>query len=278
MMRVAAVQMTSTEDRTLNLKKAIDWIEEAVQHKADLIAFPEHFSYLTMDNNPIPFTESTHGELVSSFCSLAQKFSIHILLGSFAEKINASSKTYNTSVFIDSTGIVLGSYRKIHLFDYQGRSGQVYHESHLVVPGDRPVIFDTNFGKVGIAICYDLRFPELFRQLALRGARILFLPSAFTMNTGKDHWEILLRARAIENQVYIVAPNQWGLHSEGRESYGNSMILDPWGRMLACADDLEGVIYADLDFDYLDEVRSKLPALHHIQETLFPESLGRAVL
>ncbi len=277
-MRVAAVQMTSTEDRTLNLKKAIGWIEEAVQHKADLIAFPEHFSYLTMDDHPIPFTESTHGELVSSFCSLAQKFSIPILLGSFAEKISGSSKTYNTSVFIDSTGKVLGSYRKMHLFDYQEKSDRVYRESHLVVAGDRPVILDTSFGKIGIAICYDLRFPELFRHLALRGARVLLLPSAFTMNTGKDHWEVLLRARAIENQVYIVAPNQWGFHSEGRESYGNSMIVDPWGKILARADVIEEVIYADLDFDYLDKIRSKLPALHHIQDTLFPQSLGRAVL
>ncbi len=277
-MRVAAVQMTSTGDREQNLKKAEDWIEEAVQNEANLIAFPEHFSYLTMDDKPIPFTESTHGELVSSFCSLAQKFNIHILLGSFAEKINGSSKSYNTSVFIESTGKVLGCYRKIHLFDYKQKSGKVYHESRLIESGDRPVILNTNFGKAGLSICYDLRFPELFRQLALRGARVIFLPSAFTRNTGKDHWEILLRARAIENQCFIVAPNQWGFHSDGRESYGNSMIVGPWGGILARAGDKEEVIYANLDFDHLDEVRSKLPALRHIQESLFPESLGRVVL
>ncbi len=268
-MLIAVVQMTSTEDRKLNIEKAVHYIEEAANRGAQIVALPEHFSYMKIEGSPYPFAEKIDGELITTISKSAKKNNIYILAGSFPETIEASEKTYNTTVFINPQGDPIGIYRKIHLFDYNVTSQKSLMESRLVEGGTEAVLVDTEFGKIGLTICYDLRFPELFRNLALRGAKIVFMPSAFLLNTGKDHWQVLLRARAIENQLYIAAPNQFGKHAENRISYGHSMIVSPWGTPIAIAQDKEELIAAEVDFHYLEEIRQKLPCLGHTQDFLF---------
>ncbi|MDH4128447.1 MAG: carbon-nitrogen hydrolase family protein [Spirochaetota bacterium] len=269
-MLIAAIQLNSTEDRISNIRKTVYYIEEAVKNKAQLIALPENFAYLKIEGEAYPFLESFEGELIMTLRGLARQHRVYILTGSFPESIDGTNKTYNTSIMLNSNGEIIGHYRKIHLFNYGINTDTSYQESNYVKPGTETSVIDTEWCKVGITICYDLRFPELYRVLALKGAKIIFVPSAFTMSTGKDHWEVLLKARAIENQVYIVAPNQFGKHSENRVSYGHSMIVGPWGTPVAQAQDREEIIYANIDFDYLEKVRQKLPSLNHIQNSLFP--------
>ncbi len=268
-MNVSVIQMTSTEDRAKNISKAYSLIKKAVTEGAKIVALPENFSYLKLEGKPCPFPEHIDGELVTDLYRLAKKYSIYIICGSFAEIIKNSNKVYNTCVVIDPAGKVISTYRKIHLFDYSINTSSALNESKVVEPGNKVVTFNINGIKAGLAICYDLRFSELFRVLALEGIKILFIPSAFTTATGKDHWEVLIRARAIENQIYVVAPNQYGKHSEGRYSYGHSMIVGPWGHTLAIAQDKECVITANIDLDYLDKVRDKLPCLSHTKNFLF---------
>ena len=262
-MRIALAQMTSTDDREANLRKVKDFALTAANQNAQLLALPENFSYLRREGEPYPFKESLDGELMDFLRSLALKHKLYILAGSFPEQIENSDKTYNTSVMLSSEGETLAVYRKIHLFDVELDEKNSFQESSLVEAGSRSVTVNTPWGCFGMAICYDLRFPELFRTLTERGATLIFIPSAFVDKTGAKHWEVLLRARAIENQVYIAAPDQFGRHSPTRISYGDSMLVDPWGAVIARAKDREELITCDIDFSYLDEVRKKLPALKH---------------
>lgn len=268
-MRAAVIQVTSNDDKKANLKKCLDLLDEAINNKADFIALPENFAYLKMEGEAFPFSESLDGEILSRFSQIAKEKKVYILAGSIPEKIEGSEKTYNTSVLFNRSGEKIAQYRKIHLFDVAFSENKVYKESRLVESGKELSIAETEFGKIGLTICYDLRFPELFRQLTFLGSNVIVIPSAFTVNTGKDHWEVLLRARAIENQIYIIAPDQFGKHSDRRSSYGNSMIIDPWGKVLSRAYDKECVIYADLDFEYQNSIRKKLPVLTHVQKGLF---------
>jgi predicted amidohydrolase len=194
---------------------------------------------------------------------LARESGLYILAGSFLEEIPENAKVYNTSLLFNPDGTVGSCYRKIHLFDVDIEMGVSARESATRQAGDAPVVAETELCPIGLTVCYDVRFPELYRGLARRGAQVILVPSAFTALTGEAHWEVLLRARAIENQVYIIAPNQIGKNPKSFATYGNSMIVDPWGRVIARASDAAGIIYAEIDLDYLARVRKELPALTH---------------
>jgi len=263
--RVALVQMTSTADLSANLESARRAVISAVEQGAEFIALPENFAFLRREGNPIPCAQGLDGEIVGSVRELARQHRVPILAGTFAEAIEADERAYNTSVLISATGAIEAVYRKIHLFDVDltESGGGVFVESSFIAPGKDVVVASTDFGKIGLSVCYDLRFPELYREMAARGARWITVPSAFAPQTGKDHWEVLLRARAIENQAFVLAPAQCGRHSHDRASYGHSLIIDPWGEILARAADEPAVIVADCDTAAMDRVRSSLPALRH---------------
>jgi predicted amidohydrolase len=263
-MRVALVQMTSTDRLSENLESARRAVEEAAKRGAEFIALPENFAFLRREGNPIPCSQGLDGEIVETVRELAGRHRVPILAGTFAEAIEGDQRVYNTSALISETGQIAAVYRKIHLFDVDlGESGGVFRESAFTAPGEEVVVADTAFGKVGLSVCYDVRFPELYRELAARGADWITLPSAFAPETGKVHWEVLLRARAIENQAFVLAPAQCGRHSPDRASHGHSLIVDPWGRILAEAGDEPTIVVADCDPQELKRVRAHLPALRH---------------
>jgi predicted amidohydrolase len=258
----AVVQMTSTEDVPRNLERAADLVGRAARRGAGLVALPENFGFLS-EREAAPPAESLSepGPLISFGKAAARERAIYLLLGSVPER-GPEGKVYNTSVLIDPAGEVAAAYRKIHLFDVTV-GGKEYRESARVAPGSAPVLAEAPFGKIGLSVCYDLRFPELYRALSAAGALLLAVPAAFTLMTGKDHWEPLLRARAIENQCFVLAPAQTGKHGAWRMSYGHSLIADPWGAVLACAPEGEGYAVAELDFAAQARVRAELPALRH---------------
>jgi deaminated glutathione amidase len=264
-MRVALVQTTSTEDVAANLRAASQGIEEAAERGASLIALPENFAFLRRDDAPIPCAQGLDGEIVGCLRDLARRLRVRILGGSFPETGGSGGRVFNTSVLISPAGEIEAVYRKIHLFDVDlvASGGAVYRESARVAPGDQVVVAKTPEAVIGLSVCYDLRFPELYRALAARGAQLLMVPSAFTRETGKDHWEVLLRARAIENQAFVLAPAQCGRHSETRASHGRSLVVDPWGLVLAQGGDRPCVVVADCDLAELARVRASLPALQH---------------
>jgi predicted amidohydrolase len=264
-MWVAAVQLNSTPDMEHNLTRARALIQEAAGRGVELIALPEHFAYLGPEDENPPSAQPLDGPLVGEFRELARKLKVFLLLGSFPELAPGEALPFNTSVLLSPQGEILATYRKMHLFDVDLDKGPRYRESQFIQAGTEPAVAPlpgTPF-TAGLAICYDLRFPELFRALSAQGADLLLLPAAFTLATGRDHWEVLVRARAMENQAYVIAPAQWGQHSPGRRSYGRALIVDPWGLILAQAPDGEGVIYARLDHDRLQRLRRELPCLNH---------------
>lgn len=254
-MRVAAVQMSSGADREQNLVRAEQLIREAVRQGAELVSLPEHFSCLVPETERPGQAQPIPGPTTGFLTSLSQELGIYLHAGSLLEQAGVPGKCYNTGVVCGPAGDILATYRKIHLFDVTV-GGQGYCESDTTLAGDEVVAVPTSLARLGLSICYDLRFPWLYRRLAMAGAEIIFVPAAFTMYTGKDHWEILVRARAIENQVYVVAAAQFG-----SRYFGHSMIVDPWGTPLAVAQERETVVVADLDLAWLEKVRSDLPAL-----------------
>lgn len=263
-MIAAVVQMTSGADPEVNLDKAAHWIERAALAGAELIALPENFPLMREehDTGPNPFAQDLEGRVTGLLRNLARRHRAVIAGGTFPERIAGDARVYNTSVVIDSDGEICGVYRKIHLFDVDLPDASLC-ESRTVAPGTELVVADSSIGPIGLSICYDVRFPELYRRLAARGARVLLVPSAFTVPTGRDHWEVLLRARAIENQAFVLAAAQYGEHNTTRRSYGRSLIVDPWGTVLAMAADGEGMALAELEFRRLEDIRARLPALKH---------------
>ncbi len=256
--------MQPRDKKQHNLSRAEALLDVAIEKGAKLVALPELFNFfgepqLLWENaEPIP------GPTVNMLCAKAEKSRVYILGGSLAESVNKAGKVFNTSVLIDPLGNIIAKYRKIHLFDVELDKRVSVKESDTFEPGNELVTAETEYGTVGLTICYDLRFPELYRGLTLKGAKIIFVPAAFMLATGKNHWEPLLRARAIENQVFIIAPGEIGpVPGTSMYTYGRSVIIDPWGTILAQASDSEGVITAELDFDYLLKVRKKLPSLAH---------------
>jgi len=270
----AAVQMTSGSDEAANWENARRLIERAAAQGARLVATPENTPYLGPHDQKVARAEALDGPTVGRFAELARRLGIHLLLGSFAERSDEPSRCYNTSVLLGAAGEVLAVYRKLHLFDVDVPGGVRFAESATCKPGelggpadpDRGlVVAETPVGRLGLTICYDLRFAELYRRLADLGADLLAVPSAFTLATGKDHWEPLLRARAIENQCYVLAPAQHGRHDDGglRESYGHAMIVDPWGLPVAVASDGPGLALAEIDLERVARVRRAIPVRQH---------------
>ncbi|MGH7856669.1 MAG: carbon-nitrogen hydrolase family protein, partial [Candidatus Binatia bacterium] len=245
--------------------KAERLIREAARRGAELAVLPEVFSWRgsRRDEAASGAGESIPGPTTERLAAIARELRIHLQSGSILERIDGEPRCYNTALLFSPNGEILARYRKIHLFDVQ-IPGQVdARESEIRKPGENAVVAETALGKIGLSVCYDLRFPELYRALSKDGAEILCIPSAFTFPTGAAHWEPLIRARAIENQAYVIAPNQYGTSPHGHRDYGSSMIVDPWGTVVARASDGEGVITAELDLEYLAKVRKELPCLRH---------------
>jgi len=260
-MRVAVCQLNARDDREANLATARDLLERAADAGADLAVLPEYTDYLGRAAG-LPEPEPVDGEYGRFFAKAARELSMWVHAGSFHEAGPDPAHTYNTSIVFDRSGAPAAVYRKIHLYDVEIPGRVSYHESATVAPGDAPTTVPVDGVPVGLSICYDLRFPELYRSLAVHGgARVLVVPAAFMLHTGRDHWEVLLRARAIENQCYVLAAAQIGDHDPGRTCYGRSMVIDPWGLVLAQAPDTVGVTVADLDLDRLDTIRAELPSL-----------------
>jgi predicted amidohydrolase len=263
---VAAVcQMRSTADGAGNLRQAEELVRAAAARGATFVATPENTNYLGPHVEKVRLAETLDGPTCALFSRLARELSIHLLLGSFNEKSSVKERCSNSSVLFGPDGVRLAVYRKMHLFDVDVPDGVSFRESATVAPGADIVVAETPFGAVGLSICYDLRFGELYRALVARGAALLTIPSAFTATTGKAHWEILVRARAIESQAFVVAPGQVGEHGDSglRESHGHSLIVDPWGRILAEAPDGIGVAVAELDLAEVDRVRAAIPMAAH---------------
>ncbi|WP_425614514.1 carbon-nitrogen hydrolase family protein [Anatilimnocola sp. NA78] len=261
-LRVAAVQMSSSLDKAKNLAEAERLVRQAAKDGAELIVLPELFNLYGDLSRAAAEAELLASYTVQLLTQLATELQIYLVGGSFAEAGPEGGRAYNTSLTIDPAGNTVAFYRKMHLFNVDLGEALRVCESDNLAPGTEVVCAKTKIGQLGIGICYDLRFPELFREQARRGMEILCVPSAFTLRTGRDHWELLVRARAVENQCYVIAANQVGEHAPNSWSYGHSLIVDPWGRVLTQAGgDNAEVIYADLTNEVLLDVRRKLPAL-----------------
>ncbi len=266
-MDVSLVQLRSTREVDENLATCRRLADRALERGTDWILFPENAPFLGSDGEKIEVAEPLDGPIVDHFRRIAAEGEVWVTLGSFPERIDGEERTYNTQVAIDPSGEIAEVYRKIHLFDVDVEGGRSFRESDHVKGGSGTVCLDLEHDheqyRTGLTICYDLRFPELYRALAADGATVVTVPSAFTLQTGRDHWHPLLQARAIENQCWVLAPNQWGHHFGRRSSYGHSAVYDPWGRRVACASDRETVVHATIDAAYLEEVRTKMPCLEH---------------
>ncbi len=250
---MGAVQMTSTADRAKNLDVALRLVNEAADLGAKLVGLPENFAYMGPEEGRLAGAETLEGPTLGAIREVAKRRGIFVVAGSIAEKSPNAKMTANTSAIVADDGSIVAAYRKIHLFDVNIPDGARYAESEVVVPGDKVVVAPTALGRIGLTVCYDLRFPD----------EVLTIPSAFTLFTGKDHWEVLVRARAVENLAYVMAPAQVGRHSSTRQTFGNAMIVDPWGVVLARCPDGEGVCVAPFSRARLERVRAELPALKH---------------
>ena len=259
---IAAVcQMRSGEDVAKNLMSAETLVRDAARAGATFVSLPECMVFLRAEGESAPESQSIAGPWAKQFADLARELKVTILMGSFPETADEAARPYNTILLFGPDGQRIATYRKMHLFDIDMPGLEHLKESKAISAGTELVVVEAGFAKLGLSICYDLRFPELYRALSAQGAEVLLVPSAFTDRTGKDHWEVLLRARAIENLCYVLAPAQWGRHSKNRASYGHAMIVDPWGMIVAQVPDGEGVALAVLDFDRLHRLRAELPAL-----------------
>ncbi len=264
-MRVGLCQMNAGDDTAANRHVAGELLGEAADGGADLVALPELWPYLGPSDRHAEVAEPVPGPTSEWLAGVAAERRIWVLGGSIFEA--AGGRIYNTSLLFDREGRQAARYRKIHLFDVDLPGQPPIRESDTFAAGEEVVTAETEFCRVGLSICYDVRFPELYRALAARGAEVLLVPSFFTYETGVHHWEVLLRARAIENQAFVIAPSQWGTWGrpgDNRRSFGNSLVADPWGRVLARApEEGTGVTFADLDFGELRRIRERLPALRH---------------
>ena len=267
-MKVACVQMNSRADKAANVATAADLVRRAAAAGARLVVLPETWTYKGGRDGLAAAAEPVDGSSNALLAGLAAELGVYVLAGSIYETSDRPDRFFNTSVLFDPTGAPLAVYRKIHLFDAVA-GAKVYRESDDLLAGETLVSAAVDGVTVGLTICYDLRFPELYRALALRGARVLLVPAAFTEATGRDHWEVLLRARAIENGCFVVAAGQWGAHDGDRVCHGRSMIVDPWGIVLAVAADGVGLCVADLDMGAVDRVREQLPVLDHQRGGLY---------
>jgi deaminated glutathione amidase len=271
---VAAIQMTSGADVTTNLARAGELVRKAVERGARLVVLPENVALMGAEDAKL--THAEHFEPlkpptgpIGKFASeLSRELGVCVIWGGVPETAE-SNRVYNTSACYDVYGNLSARYRKIHLFDVALPDGTTHTESRSVAPGDECIAVDTPAGRVGMSICYDIRFPELYRRLVTLGARVITVPAAFTVRTGRDHWHVLLRARAIESQCYVIAAAQWGSHGGGRTTYGHALIVDPWGTILSECHDGEGFALAEVLPSRIDAIRTSLPSLAHRRLTEF---------
>jgi nitrilase len=266
-MIVSAVQMNSTADLGRNLETAERWLRAAAAAGAKLAALPENFAFMgAHETDKLPLAEPDgDGRIQNFLASLARELKLWIVAGTVPLAVDGdSSRVWPACLVYDERGERAARYDKIHLFDVEVPGGERYRESATMARGAvTPVVVDTPVGRLGLSICYDLRFPELYRALMEAGAELLCIPAAFTHRTGEAHWDALLRARAIENQCYVIAPAQYGTHASGRRTWGHSRIIDPWGGVLGCRGDDEGLVSAQIDLQRLREQRASFPVLSH---------------
>lgn len=255
--------MRSGEDKSANLSAAGRLVAQAATAGAKLVVLPEMFACCGRWPVMLEQAEPVPGPTSRALAELARRHAIVLVAGSFCEQASVPGRAYNACLVLGPDGALLAHYRKIHLFDVALEGQPAFRESDWLLPGEAVVVADTPLGKLGIAICYDLRFGGLFERLGGAGAEVLCVPAAFTATTGRDHWELLVRARAVEQQAYVVAANQVGRHSETWTTYGHSLIVDPWGRVLADAGDEEGIVVAEIDAERIFETRARVPALAH---------------
>jgi predicted amidohydrolase len=265
-LRVAAVQLQSQDDVLENLGVCRKLVAEAGREGARLVVLPENFAYFGPDEarqNSAERVADASRPIQSALAEMARTNGVFLVAGGYPEASSDPARPFNTALVYGPDGALLSSYRKIHLFDVALQDGTTLSESSGTSPGEALVCFDIGRFRIGLSICYDLRFPELYRALVAQGASVLLVPAAFTLHTGKDHWHTLLRARAIESQAFVVAAAQWGKHPQGRSTYGHSLVVDPWGTVIAEASDRVGVVSATLDLSYLERVRAAVPCLSH---------------
>ncbi|MDD2760087.1 MAG: carbon-nitrogen hydrolase family protein [Methylomonas sp.] len=262
----AAIQMASGPQVNANLLEAEKLIAEAAKDGAKLVALPENFAIMGMNEyDKVHVREIDGAGPIQDFlAAVAKKYGVWVIGGTMPMTAEADNKVRAACLVYDEQGKRVARYDKMHLFDVSvPDSAEEYRESDSVEAGDELCVIDSPFGRIGLAVCYDLRFPEFFRPMTRQGLDLIVIPSAFTAKTGAAHWEVLLRARAIENLCYVIAPNQGGFHVNGRQTYGHSMIVDPWGVVLDCYKTGPGVVYADIDKDRLQKTRAAFPALEH---------------
>jgi predicted amidohydrolase len=260
-LNVAIIQMNSRDDKRANIATALDLIDRAAATGARLVALPEVWPYLGPDDVVRDQAETIPGPITDVLAQRARRHGIYIHGGSIYESRPGDPGMYNTTFVLDPMGEIIARYSKIHMYDVVLDGVAEYQESATVTPGDEIAITEIDGIQVGLTICYDLRFPELFRILALKGAQAIMLPAAFTLMTGKDHWEPLIRARAIENELYMIAPAQWGTHPPGKWCYGRSMIVDPWGTVVTTASDGVAIANAIVEPARVEAVRRQIPSL-----------------
>lgn len=275
-LRVAAIQLNSQDDPAENRRVAGALIEAAARAGARLVALPETWTYLGTPAGIAAAAEPLDGPTTAWLAAAARRFGLYLHGGSFYERAEDGRRVYNTTLVFDPDGRVIARYRKIHLYDVDFAGQFRIRESDTVAPGDEIVTVEADGLRLGLSICYDLRFPELYRLLTLAGARALLVPAAFTLHTGRDHWEVLLRARAIENQAFVIAPAQVGAHPGGH-CFGRSMIVDPWGTVLAQAPDRPGVVTAELDLAAQECIRRELPALANRRPAVYERASAVAL-
>ncbi|KAH7404600.1 hypothetical protein KP509_15G033700 [Ceratopteris richardii] len=277
-LKVAAAQMTSTNDLHTNFLTCSHLVQEAATAGVKLLSLPECFSFIgSREGEALSIAEPLDGPILQRYQELAREAKIWLSLGGFQEQCPDGSRLYNTHVLLDDFGTIQSFYRKIHLFDVDVPGGPVLKESKFTAPGSEVVVANTPIGNLGLTVCYDLRFPELYQQLRFeKNAEMLLVPSAFTKVTGAAHWEILLRARAVETQCYVIAAAQAGKHNEKRESYGDAMVIDPWGTVIArCSDRLcTGLAVAEVDLDSINPVRLRMPISEHRRYDIYGCSRG----
>ena len=258
---MALLQLDTQDDKAANLKRIGEMIDEAAGKRAQFVCMPEMANYIGIGVGPFQNAEDVPGGPTADlFRDKAKQHGIWIHGGSIPERIAGEKRVYNTTVVFNPKGEIVAKYRKIHLYDINVKNGISFMESDTIKAGDDIVNFDSEFGPMGLAICYDIRFPEIYRLLTLRGAKLIFNPAEFNIFTGKDHWECLVRARAIENVCYMVAPGQFG-PKKTFHTYGRSIVVDPWGNVIAKASDRECVVMAEIDMSYADRMRDQVPCI-----------------
>lgn len=252
-----------------NIDKAKKMICEAAHKGAKIISLPEMFNCPYNNKEFREYAENfSNGETINMLSNIAKEKNIYLIGGSIPELDN-ENRVYNTSFIFDNKGILIGKHRKIHLFDIDIKGKVTFKESEVLTSGNEVTIIDTEYGKIGVAICYDIRFPELIRIMALKGAKIVFIPAAFNMTTGPAHWETLFKSRALDNQIYVAGISPARNINYSYVAYGNSLVASPWGNIINRLDENEGIIIEEIDLDYIDEIRESLPLLKHRREDLY---------